>query len=174
MHAVAKQRSVFEDDEWFQVPYDALPPGPHKKLRLMADANFPRPIAEEIRAAGIDLEGPDAALRGREDAEVLDACRKSGRVLLTFDEGFWNDRKHPLRHTPGVIVLAVPSEDSESALRAFGLVYQAYAKVMPGNSWTGVKVRATPRSMFLKVDGGKAMRWEIRIHRGYAVARELE
>jgi len=75
---MAKKRPIPEGSEWFEVPFDVLPPGPHKKLRLMADAQFPKAVAEELQAAGIDLKGPDATLRGRDHLFPLGRWGRNG------------------------------------------------------------------------------------------------
>ncbi len=166
-----------EWSEWSPPPDALLPPGPHKKLRIIADAQFPIPIADELRAAKVDIIGPDSTeLRAREDPDVLQIARREHRVLLTFDQDFWDDRKHPLQKAPGIIVLATSPSDIDSALRAFALVYAAFAKQLPGDWWSEMKVRASPETFTLRLRAhdGQVRAWQFKSERGRLLVRQVQ
>lgn len=45
--------------QWHEFPWDEtpkMPPGPHKKLKIYADANIPRLVTDELRGAGLPIE----------------------------------------------------------------------------------------------------------------------
>jgi len=57
--------------------------------------------------AGFDVlaVGEEPELRHREDEFHYQKARQLGRYLLTHDDDFWDDRRFPLRHSPGVIIV---------------------------------------------------------------------
>lgn len=58
----------------------------------------------------------------RDDPAVLGVAKKEGKVLLTLDADFWNDRKYPLHQVHGIIFVDVPPDDIDSILRSLGLI----------------------------------------------------
>ena len=68
----AGKRQPVPDEDWFEVnPKDWLPKKPGKKLRLLCDANFPQPVFDELRSAGIDVVRPDKLkVHGHDDADL--------------------------------------------------------------------------------------------------------
>src|SRR6266481_3508716 len=97
------------DSEWFETsPQDYLDPkSKPKRLKLLADEQMPQPIIAEIRKAKINISVLTSSQRRAPDASVLQLAEQSGRVLLTLDADFWDDRKHPLHQMrTGVIYVA--------------------------------------------------------------------
>jgi predicted nuclease of predicted toxin-antitoxin system len=109
------------DDDWFEFDGSAyrleLKP---RKLRLYADHNFPMPIVDELRAAGIPVT--TAAEDGRashDDNAVYARAKKLGRVLLTLDSHFWDDGRHSLPKGPGVIFVDLPPDNADAIVEAW-------------------------------------------------------
>ena len=50
-------------------------------------------------------------LQGASDAQVAEACRGEGRVLVTLDKGFGDIRAYPPAEYPGIIVLRLAHLD---------------------------------------------------------------
>jgi hypothetical protein len=94
---VAKNES--DQSEWFEISdKDCLETRFRgKKLQLMADAQFPGPVVAEIRAAKIAVEAVDSKVKARPDPDILSFTQKKGRVLLTLNRDFWDDRRYPLQ-----------------------------------------------------------------------------
>lgn len=78
-----------------------------KKWRLYADNNIESEIIEHLRQESFDVlaVGEDAQLRHHEDEFHYQKARQLDRYLLTHDDDFWDDRRFPLRQSPGVIIL---------------------------------------------------------------------
>ncbi|MGL4550530.1 MAG: DUF5615 family PIN-like protein [Gemmataceae bacterium] len=57
--------------------------------RLLADENFPRPVAEALRALGHDVTtAQDEGLGGIPDPQVLAAASAAGWAVVTYDRDF--------------------------------------------------------------------------------------
>jgi len=78
-----------------------------KKWRLYADNNIEREIVEHLLGERFDVlaVGADPQLRHQEDEFHYQKARQLDRYLLTHDEDFWDDRRFPLRESPGVIII---------------------------------------------------------------------
>jgi predicted nuclease of predicted toxin-antitoxin system len=78
-----------------------------KKWRLYADNNIEKETVEYLREERFDVlaVGDDQRLRRQEDEFHYDKARQLDRYLLTHDDDFWDDRRFPLRQSPGVIIL---------------------------------------------------------------------
>lgn len=75
---------------------------------IYADANVPAPLARWTRTqlhwdVLHVIDEPD--WRRANDRAHYDRARDLHRTLLTFDHDFLDDRRFPLAHSPGVIVL---------------------------------------------------------------------
>jgi predicted nuclease of predicted toxin-antitoxin system len=84
------------------------------KWRMYADNNIAREIVDYLRRAGIDVlwisEVPELK-RQQEDTFHYRKAAQFKRYLLTHDLDFWNDRKHPLKESPGTIIVATDDLD---------------------------------------------------------------
>jgi predicted nuclease of predicted toxin-antitoxin system len=83
------------------------------KWRLLADHNVEREIVEHLRRSGFDVvsAAESDALRNRDDAFHYQYARETRRYLLTKDLDFWDDRKHPLKRSPGVVIITTSDVD---------------------------------------------------------------
>jgi predicted nuclease of predicted toxin-antitoxin system len=94
--------------EWheFQDEGVQMPPGPRKKLTLLADACVPKLLVDELRAFGLTIRtAAEMGIAGHPDENVCTLAARLGWVILTMDRDFWDDRKHPLQKCPGIEVL---------------------------------------------------------------------
>jgi predicted nuclease of predicted toxin-antitoxin system len=79
-----------------------------RKWRLYADNNIEKEIAHYLKEqAGFDVLTvcDDPKLQHRDDEFHYERARQLGRYLLTHDDDFWDDRRFPLRQSPGVIII---------------------------------------------------------------------
>jgi predicted nuclease of predicted toxin-antitoxin system len=78
-----------------------------KKWRLYADNNIEKEIVEYLQTSGFDViaVGADPKLRHQEDEFHYQKARQLNRYLLTHDDDFWDDKRFPLRQSPGVIII---------------------------------------------------------------------
>jgi predicted nuclease of predicted toxin-antitoxin system len=167
-----------DESEWFEVSdEDWLEPGfKGRKLKLMADAQVPAYIVQEIRAAKIVIDRIPGELRTYPDTNILMYAQKKQRVILTLDRDFWDDKKYPLQKLKtGLIYVAVPPSEHERILRAFGLVYGCFAKNYPLDWWRSMKVRASVGEFEIKMRTweGKVAGYKMRLRRNQVVAKEV-
>jgi hypothetical protein len=73
--------------------------------RFYADENFPSVAIQILRQLGADvLTVHDARLRRHPDENHVAAALRLGRILITCDRDYLNDRRFPLVHCPALIV----------------------------------------------------------------------
>ncbi len=167
-----------DDDKWFEISdTDWLDPKfKPRKLKLLADVQMPKSVLDEIRGAGLAMATLDGASRRRPDPEILRLAEAQGRVLLTLDADFWDDRRFPLQAVHrGLIYLAEPPDEEDRILRAFGLVYGCFAKSFPLDWWHSMKVKGTVGEFEIKMRTweGKLARYRMKLRGGHVVAKEL-
>lgn len=166
------------EDEWFDISEDMWvePNTTPRKLKLCSDASVPQPIIDELRNAGLSvLTAYECNVATHADEAILAWSRRNGRVLLTMDRDFWDDRKFPLQVVPGVIFLDVPPDSVDEAMSAFGLMYGTFARTYSLEYWWGKKARVTPSRYFLKMrmPEGDVMHYEVKLEAGGLLARQL-
>lgn len=167
-----------EDSKWFEISDDfwAEPGFKPKKLKLLADAQFPKPIIEELRSAKISVRSiTEEGLLRHSDSDILQHANKAGYVLLTLDRDFWDDKKYPLQKIKGIIFIDEPHDRQDQILRALGLVYGCFAKSFSLDWWTGMKIRATLSEFIIKMRTweGKVSKYAIRLRSGRLFAKEV-
>lgn len=131
--------------EWHEVLEDdfKISPRRYKKLKLYADANIPSPVVEELRNAGIPTKtAVEDGIASHPDQKIYQRAKDIGRVLLTMDRDFWNDRVHPLQKGPGVFYIDISPDQPEEAVDALARFY-VYAEYVPLDWWKDMKVRVT-------------------------------
>jgi hypothetical protein len=169
-------RKIAPDDEWFQISEkDWVPRFKTKRLRLFADAQFPDPVVTEIRSAGIFIKAISDTAKRSDDRTVLQMAQREGCVLLTLDEDFWSDRKHPLQAVQrAIIFVAEPPSAHDRILHAFGLVYGCFAKSYPLDWWNHMKIRAALGEFEIKMRDwhGRVTRYRMKLRGGNLVAKE--
>ena len=158
------------EDQWFELSEDMWrdPYEVRRKLKLMADENVPRSIIDEIVHAGISIELAHEVHR-RDDRDVAALARRRDRVLLTCDGDFWSDREHPIRTSPGVIVLRGSSQ--ADLVAALGHVLAFASSFGP---WSDAKVLATRSGFTLKARGQTGIAvYRIRARHGTLEAMQI-
>ena len=83
-------------------------------------------VTEALRKEGLHVKDViDAGLKGHSDPEVFACARRENRILVTNDEGFWDDDEYPLKGSPGVII--VPKKENVDSLGyALGWILDGY------------------------------------------------
>ena len=144
-----------------------------KKLKLLADAQFPENVLDEFQVGGVKVEKIDQKYRGREDKEILKIAESKGKILLTMDKDFWDDKKFPL-HTlkNGIIYIAESPDNHDSIIRAFCLLYGGLAKYFPGEWWSRMKIRASASEFYIKMHTweGKTSNYKVKLQNGRLAA----
>ena len=85
--------------------------------RFKLDENLPRDAEALLRNDGHDVHTAlDERLGGHPDGEVLDACVRETRILVTFDLDFADIRRYPPASHAGVWVLRPPTQSIGNTL----------------------------------------------------------
>lgn len=143
-----------QEYQWHEFPRDqapAMPRRPHKKLKLCADANVPKAVVDELRAVGLVVDSvTESDLGPHPDKHILQHARKLGRVILTMDRDFWDDRKHPLQKSPGIIFIDVAPDQVDKAIEGLAKFYALFAQAYPLDWWHETKARVTTNGFVIK------------------------
>ncbi len=100
-------------------------------MRFKVDENLHPDATAFLRSHGHDTVTVwDQGLRGRPDADVSEAARSEGRILLTLDVGFADIRTYPPERYPGIICLRLARQGRESVLGVLPRIL-AFAKKEP-------------------------------------------
>lgn len=130
---------------WLAIPLDSKRPitkGRIRKARFLVDESLGEDAVRVLRNVGWNaLFVTDLNLRSKDDSAVFSAAWKTGRVLLTHDRDFLDNRRFPNHRNPGLVVFVVGASggDDERLLRAFFLA-QAYIRVWGPEYMRGTKI----------------------------------
>ena len=85
--------------------------------RFKLDENLPRDAEALLREGGHDVQTAlDERLGGVSDAEILNACIREARILITFDLDFSDIRLYPPVSHGGIWVIRPPSQSIGNTL----------------------------------------------------------
>lgn len=79
------------------------------KWRLYVDNDVEQEIVDHLRRSRMDVLWISEHLqlrRQQDDSFHYQKAKQLGRYLLTRDQDFWDDRKHPLAASPGVLIIS--------------------------------------------------------------------
>jgi predicted nuclease of predicted toxin-antitoxin system len=162
------------EEGWFEVSEDLWrePGEKPEKLRLLADANFPRGLVERLRKRGIDVKtAQELKIHRLSDEQILHEAAERGLYLITLDRDFWSDGRFPLRSS-GRLIFVDARDERIAESNGFELL------VVLLKSWGGGhahgKIRATSESLYLKFlpAVGKQAIYEFKAIRPHVYARE--
>jgi predicted nuclease of predicted toxin-antitoxin system len=145
------------------------------KTRFLLDANMEPWALYVMRYKQWDVRTSDFAnVRRSDDQAVFSAAWKLGRLLVTHDRDFLDDRLFPFARCPGLLVL--PTYDSVSMqfanllagaceLVSRGARFWFHTKIVARRDFT-VKVRTWEKSL------GYVTEWRYQVAQGYRRAAE--
>jgi hypothetical protein len=112
------------------------------KPRFYADENFPGVAIKILRQLGVDvLTVRDARLRGHPDENHTAEALRLGRILITCDRDYLNDRRFPLVYCPGLIVCDFGSGTVADLKRTFACLGGPFKAPQFYDKW--IKIHAT-------------------------------
>lgn len=78
-------------------------------MKLKLDENFDTRLVPELTSEGFDVDTVIAeGLTGSPDETIYDACKTTGRTLVTLDLDFSNPLRFPPKDTGGIVVVRPP------------------------------------------------------------------
>jgi hypothetical protein len=135
------------------------------KPRFYADENFPSVAIKILRRLGADvLTVHDARLRGHPDENHTAQALRLGRILITCDRDYLDDRRFPLIHCPALIVCDFGSGTLDDIWRTFTCLGGPFRAPQFFDKW--VKIHATRDSWTERIRhlNGTTNRTRYRIH----------
>jgi hypothetical protein len=124
------------------------------KWRLYADNDIEREIVDHLRRWKMDVlwVAEDPELRRQQDDRFhYQKARQLGRYLLTRDQDFWDDVRHPLARSPGLLIVSSREMDVAKFLPV--VLQKVVDSINPlGEAFTlqGIKVRMGSDSFAIK------------------------
>lgn len=101
-------------------------------MRLKLDENLGERTAGQFAAAGYDATTVHRQqMNGLADPELLTACHREGRCLVTVDMDFSNPLRFPPRQYSGIAVLRLPARTSRADIEV--LVHTLIAGLRRGD-----------------------------------------
>ncbi len=132
-----------------ELPID--PAWRHRKTRLLCDEQLEAEFVDYIRKMrGVRVI--ETRKRSDDHDDVWNRARRDGAVILTADDDFWDERKHPTSESPGLIVVGGRGADARQ--RAFlgawnGVVGEIREIRKERNYLAYSKIRAMPSGSFV-------------------------
>lgn len=89
-------------------------------MKFKVDENLPVEVVGALHAAGQEASTVvEQGLRGHDDAEIAEVCRREGRILVSLDLGFSDIRTCPPGEWPRFVVLRLRRQDKPHLLAVF-------------------------------------------------------
>jgi len=118
-------------------------------MKILADENIDRPIADWLRDRGHDVREVIDTAAGAPDADVVELARSEGRILLTFDRDMGWILRHRGYTLPGVVYLRIRAS-GPALWEAFYRVWPQVEPVAAGHFLTVRNDRVVARSLALE------------------------
>ncbi|MBI3743776.1 MAG: hypothetical protein HY261_05740 [Chloroflexi bacterium] len=113
-------------------------------LTVCADLSVPYQLVEAFRATGAPVrDSRKDGVTERSTEYVYAWVRQWRGVLLSLDRRYWNDDRHPLTTSPGILLLDFPPERFDLGQQAFESAYGMFEKAYDEHDWRGTKVLAS-------------------------------
>jgi predicted nuclease of predicted toxin-antitoxin system len=96
------------------------------RWKLYADRDIEKNTVDELRKADFNvfwaIEHPELP---KSDDFHCNNSRKMGRFLVTRDQDFWDNKKHPLRASPFLVILGNkdPKNDASLLIKLRSIIY---------------------------------------------------
>ena len=89
-------------------------------MQFKLDENVPDALAALLAGAGHDVHtAAHELLQGAKDPQILSACTREARALITFDLDFADIRAYPPAEHSGLIVLRLRSQAARYLIQVF-------------------------------------------------------
>jgi predicted nuclease of predicted toxin-antitoxin system len=127
------------------------------KWRIYADHNIEKAVVDALRKAKFDVlwvQENHQLLREKDDKFHWNKAKQLGRYLLTHDDvggGFWDDRRYPLKQSPGIIVMKTQDAEMGGLLvEALKYIFDRYNPLPVPLGLESIKIRVTSHGFTIK------------------------
>jgi len=138
-----------------------------KKPRFYADEDFPPQAVEFIREVGLNvLTAEEAGKRGHPDENQLAEAKRQGRILLSCDRDFLNERRFPIIKSSTLVVFDFGARTEDEIVQALQCL--AIIEEWPDFFERGVKIDAKTSEWTEthRFQEGITRRYRNRLHQG--------
>ncbi|MGO9566796.1 MAG: DUF5615 family PIN-like protein [Desulfomonilaceae bacterium] len=137
------------------------------KAKFYADENFPAQAIETLRERGFDvLTAREAGRQGHPDENHIAEALRRGRVLITCDRDYLNDRMYPLISCPTIIVFDFGSKTKAEMISAFQCLNYIAAFPQLYDKWCKIKAGQGEWIEKIRFQDGSTARNRCRFFRG--------
>jgi predicted nuclease of predicted toxin-antitoxin system len=142
-----------------------------KKNRFFVDESLGGEAANWLRVRGYNaVFAGDVGLLGHSDEDVFSYAWRDGRMLLTHDRDFLDDKRFPEHRNPGVVVL--PGADGNNEAMTVGMLTAVSVFGRWPETWQKTKSTISPTGEMVirrrAFDTGKVLSTRYRLNRGRA------
>ena len=138
----------------------------HAKARFYADENFPPNATAILRSRARVVTAQEAGLIGHPDENHITYARKNGRVLVTCDRDFLDERRHPLIHCPAIFVFDFGSGSVAEIRQAFRCLNDVLSAPQFYDKWSKTDAKRNSWSEYMRHQDGSTSRSRSRVWRG--------
>jgi hypothetical protein len=137
------------------------------KPRFYADENFPSVAIKILRRLGADvLTVRDVRRHGHPDENHTAEALRLGRILITCDRDYLDDRRFPLIHCPALIVCDFGSGTADDIRRTFACLGGPFCAPQFFDKWVKIHATRDGWTEHTRNLNGTTARTRYRIHRG--------
>jgi len=136
------------------------------KPRFYADENFPQEAVKLIRGGGVQVvTAQEASRRGHPDENHAAFALKEGRVLLTCDRDYLDERRFPLIHCPAIVVCDFGSGSVAEMQKTFRSLRCVLSTPQFYDKWVKIDAKRDSWTEQWRFLNGTTARVRYRLHR---------
>jgi Domain of unknown function (DUF5615) len=137
------------------------------KPRFYADEDLPAAATAILRRMNADVyTAEDARRRGQPDENHLEEAQKLGRVLITCDRDYLDERRFPLIHCPAIVVCDFGSGTLAEILDVFSCLHGIFRAPQFFDKWTKIEAKRHGWTEYARFQDGSTSRMRFRVYRG--------
>lgn len=101
-----KIRQIYKEpgfNKWTKKYWEWTPP--KCKIKIFLDKNLPEEIIDVFRELKDTFKIIGIGTDREEDKVIFNKAKKQNALIITRDIGFWDDKKFPLKDSPGILIV---------------------------------------------------------------------
>jgi len=119
------RKIAFTRRQWERIHSDRS--GAEGKARFLIDEDMPWEVTSVLRKRHYGtMTVEDYGFTGRGDQAIFTLARSEDRILVTEDQGFFDDARFPVAGSPGVAILPSHADSEEGFINAFGVLLKIH------------------------------------------------
>ncbi|SRR6266567_1944098 len=136
------------------------------KPRFYADENFPERAIAVLKRLGADvLSVRDTHRRGHPDENHAAEALRLGRVLITCDRDYLDERRFPLIHCPAIVVCDLGAGTAAEIRKTFDCLINVFRAPQFFDKWTKIDARRDSWTEHVRHLDGTTSRARCRLYR---------